>query len=61
MQPCDRPQSERRHRLQQPRLAYTDKGEHDSAIKDYSEAVRLNPQLAVAWFNRGSAHNAKGL
>ena len=30
-------------------------GEHDLAIKDYSELIRLNPDGAGAYFNRGIA------
>jgi tetratricopeptide (TPR) repeat protein len=31
-------------------------GRHDSAIEDYSEAMRLNPKDAEAPFNRGLTH-----
>ncbi len=29
---------------------------YENAIADYSEAIRLNPQFAMAFFNRGIAH-----
>ena len=46
-----RPES--RHGLCQPGDAYIDKGEYDRAIADYDEAIRLDPKLAKAYFNRG--------
>jgi tetratricopeptide (TPR) repeat protein len=41
-------------------LAYRAKGEHDRAIQDYDEAIKLNPNLAIAFYNRGLAYGAKG-
>jgi tetratricopeptide (TPR) repeat protein len=41
-------------------LAWYEKGEYDKAIKDYDEAVRLNPKDDGAFFNRGVAWKAKG-
>ena len=35
------------------------KGEHDIAIADYNEAIRLEPNEAVVFHNRGSAWSAK--
>ena len=32
----------------------------DNAIADYSEAIRLQPDYAFAFNNRGVAHKAKG-
>jgi tetratricopeptide (TPR) repeat protein len=32
-----------------------DKGEFDNGIKDFTEAIRLQPDLAVAWSNRSIA------
>jgi tetratricopeptide (TPR) repeat protein len=40
--------------------AYSDKGELDRAIRDYDQAIRLNPQYALAFNNRGNAYNKKG-
>jgi len=40
--------------------AYEKKGDHDRAIADYSEAIRLNPKDAMAFNNRGVAYKAKG-
>ena len=37
-----------------------DKGDFDGAIADYSEAIRLNPQYALAHNSRGSARKDKG-
>lgn len=44
-------------------LAFNDRGSswmnkkgYVNAISDYSEAIRLNPQFAMAFFNRGIAH-----
>jgi tetratricopeptide (TPR) repeat protein len=36
-----------------------DRGEFDSAIAALTEAVRLNPEYAVAYFVRGSAYSRK--
>lgn len=38
---------------------YARKGEYDRAILDYDEAIRLNPQDAVAYHNRGFAYHHK--
>src|SRR5262245_19162442 len=40
--------------------AYLNKGEHDSAVADYSEAIRLKPSDAAAHAWRGTAYYAKG-
>ena len=39
--------------------AYNAKGEHDRAIQDYDQAIRLNPNLASAFSNRAKAYSAK--
>src|SRR5438309_659439 len=36
------------------------KGDLDDAIKDDTDAIRLDPTLAAAYFNRGRAWKAKG-
>ena len=41
------------HRLQQPRLPTTTRATDDRAIADYDRAIGLNPELPVAYFNRG--------
>ena len=41
-------------------LAYSNKSEYDKAIKDYTEAIRLDPELAMAYGNRGLAYAKKG-
>ena len=40
--------------------AYNEQGDHDRAIKDYDEALRLNPKHANAFSNRGVAYGHKG-
>ena len=40
--------------------AYADKGEHDRAIQDYDQAIRLNPTFALAFNNRGVMQFDKG-
>jgi tetratricopeptide (TPR) repeat protein len=34
--------------------------QYDEAIADYNEAIRLRPQYAKTYFNRGSAYRKKG-
>jgi len=41
-------------------LTYGEKGDHDKAIADFTEAIRLNPKDAEAHFNRGLAYGKKG-
>ena len=41
-------------------LAYAAKGDSDTAIADYNEAIRLDPKDALAFNNRGLAYAAKG-
>ena len=36
------------------------KGDYDQAIADYTEAIRLNPEYAEAYCNRGVAYWEKG-
>src|SRR3954453_4404591 len=36
--------------------AYRQKGEHDRAIADYDEAIRLNPTDAFAYAHRGETY-----
>jgi lipoprotein NlpI len=40
--------------------AHTAKGNHDAAIADYDEAIKLDPKNASAYNNRGNAKNDKG-
>ena len=40
--------------------AYGNKGEYDRAISDFTEAIRLDPKLASAYYNRGIAYENKG-
>ena len=37
------------------------KGDYDSAISDYTKAIKLNPQFAAAYNIRGLAYALKGL
>lgn len=39
---------------------YTGKGEYDRAIQDFSEAIRLNPNDARAFYNRGNTYGDMG-
>ena len=36
------------------------KGDHERAIADYGEAIRLNPNDAVVFWNRGNSYREKG-
>jgi tetratricopeptide (TPR) repeat protein len=40
--------------------AYHSKRDYDSAIADYSEAIRINPKYAMPYNNRGNSYHAKG-
>jgi tetratricopeptide (TPR) repeat protein len=39
---------------------FDDKGDHDRAIADYTEAILLNPKNSIAYDDRGDAYQAKG-
>src|SRR5262245_27477302 len=41
-------------------VAYSDKGDQDRAITDFTTAIRINPRAAEAYNSRGIAHNRKG-
>src|SRR6185295_7823880 len=41
-------------------FSYFAKGQYDQAIADYSEAIRLNPRLAVAFNNRCLSRGISG-
>ncbi|MDE0146477.1 MAG: tetratricopeptide repeat protein [Nitrospira sp.] len=42
-------------------LTFQDQGKHEEAIKHYDEAIRINPQDADAYNNRGNAKFVLGL
>jgi tetratricopeptide (TPR) repeat protein len=41
-------------------LVYYVKRDYSRAISDYTEAIRLDPELASAYVGRGNAYNASG-
>ena len=41
-------------------LAYESKGDHDKAIADHTEAIRLDPKFADAYDGRACAYVGKG-
>ena len=53
-------EKEKVQKLLQSANSWSAKGNYDQAIKDYSEAIRLDPGLAPAWNNRGLAYDNKG-
>ena len=40
--------------------SHSEKGQHDQAIQDYTEAIRLKPDFADAYYNRGLNYYKKG-
>ncbi len=43
-----------------PGIAYRSLGQHERAIEDYNEAIRLNPQNPLPYTNRGVAYGRWG-
>jgi tetratricopeptide (TPR) repeat protein len=41
-------------------IAYSQKHDYDRGIADFSEAILLNPKLAMAFYLRGVAYDANG-
>ena len=41
-------------------LSHAEKGDHDQAIADYTEAIRLDPKIAAAYYNRAISYAEKG-
>ena len=41
-------------------LGYSDLDQDERAIQDYDEAIRLNPEFATAYYNRGRAYKIIG-
>ena len=41
-------------------VTWREMGDHDRAIQDYTEAIKLNPNFEQAFFNRGNAYEEKG-
>ena len=41
--------------------ACLDKKDYDAAIVAFTEAIRLDPKYAVAYYDRGTAYNGKGM
>ena len=41
-------------------VAYANKGDYELAIEAFTNAIELNPNLAMAYSNRGGAYRDKG-
>ena len=41
-------------------MEYARKGEYELAIKDYDEALRLDPKYSIAFHNRSIAYSHRG-
>ena len=41
-------------------LAHSQKGKHEQAIADFTEALRVDPRDEFLYYNRGNAHYCKG-
>ena len=48
------------HDLCERGTAYSNKGQTDSALADYTEAIRLDPDFAQAYYERGIVHFERG-
>ena len=57
---CGPTTEEKVQKLFQSASDWLDKGDYDQAIKDYSEAIKLEPGEADAWYNRGLAYKELG-
>ena len=40
--------------------AYSDRGDYDRAISDYTQAIKIDPNCALAYYNRGNSYKDKG-
>ena len=56
---CGPTTEEKVQNLLQSASDWSDKGQYDQAIKDSSEAIRLKPGYADAWYHRGLAYARK--
>jgi len=43
-----------------PANTFDEKGDHDRAISDFNEAIRLKPKNAEAYYSRGVTYYHKG-
>jgi putative serine protease PepD len=41
-------------------MAFLERQEYDKAINDFTEAIRLDPNVAIIYFNRGNAYYDRG-
>lgn len=64
---CTRIIDDRNENLRDRARAYNIRGlvrfqtdDYDGAIADYDQAIKLDPQFAAAYYNRGLAHEDKG-
>ena len=56
---CGPTTEEKVQNLFQSASDWLDKGDYDQAIKDFSEAIKLDPGFDSAWNNRGLAYARK--
>ena len=57
---CGPTTEEKVQKLLQSAAGWSNKGDFDQAIKDCSEAIKLDPYNAFAWRNRGDAYRKLG-
>ncbi|HXM04841.1 MAG TPA: tetratricopeptide repeat protein [Chthoniobacterales bacterium] len=53
-------ESQRRDRLSRPRQHHYNDAQYGQAVSDYSEAIRLKPDYAEAYDDRGDAYGKLG-
>ena len=57
---CSGPKTPGAEEANERGFSHAEKGDHDKAIADFTEAIRLDPKDATAYNNRGASYAEKG-